>query len=52
MENPIKNITETITGEFRNFKHTLKEILYAIVIVFIINTFFIPRKGGTSWEGK
>lgn len=43
MENPIKNITETITGECRNFKHTLKEILYAIVIVFIINTFLIQN---------
>ncbi|KLI29254.1 signal peptidase I [Brachyspira hyodysenteriae] len=43
MENPIKNITETIIGECRNFKHTLKEILYAIVIVLLINTFLIQN---------
>ena len=43
MENPIKNITDIIIGECRTFKHTLKEILYAIVIVLIINTFLIQN---------
>ncbi len=43
MENPMKNITDTIIGECRNFKHTLKEILYAILIVFLINTFLIQN---------
>ena len=41
MKNNIKDIMDTIIGECRNFKHTLKEILYAIVIVFLINTFLI-----------
>ena len=43
MENPIKNITDIIIGECKTFKHTLKEILYAIVIVLIINTFLIQN---------
>ena len=43
MENPIKNITESFLGECRNFKHTIKEILYAIIIVFVINTFLIQN---------
>lgn len=39
----MKKIIETLFGEIRNFKHTVKEIFYAIIIVLLINTFFIQN---------
>lgn len=43
MDNPLKKLVTIVTGECRNFKHTLKEILYAIMIVLLINTFLIQN---------
>jgi len=41
--NFIRRLIEMVSGEAKIFKHTFKEIIYAIIIVIFINTFLIQN---------